>query len=85
MELNPNHEVTTTIRDHWHKIALLLMYKSGDFHAVITTEDLEALAGIFPGDMPAITICEKDDGLHVMLVPLKEGERLAREHGGLPS
>lgn len=85
MELNPNHATTQAIHDQWHKIALLIMVKLGHTSVVITPEDVNRLANYYPGDLPAITFCEKRDGIHIDMIPMKEGAILARQEGGLPT
>ncbi len=85
MELNPNHVVTQTMHDQWHKLAMLLMIKNGDDHVVITPKDIEHLSQMFPGDLPAITVCEKEDGIHLRIISQAEGSQLARQEGGLPT
>lgn len=78
-ELNPNHQMTSAMREHWQKIAALLVHKAGG-HVVLTSEDIEgAGADMF------LTIRENHDGLHLQLVDRATAQRLAREHGGLPS
>lgn len=85
MELNPNHKTVQTMHDQWHKLALLLMIKFGEHSVMITSEDLDSLCNLFPGDMPAIAISDKADGIHLDVIPLAEGQHLARAEGGLPS
>jgi len=77
-ELNPNHPTTRAISDHWHKIAALLLTKLGG-STVITPDDIAALSG------GAITVQELRDGIHLNIVSMEEGERLAAKQGGLPS
>ncbi len=79
-ELNPNHPTTQAISDHWHKIAAILLHKLGHTDVCITPADLEAM-----DQNTCIVIQELDDGLHVRLVDMAEGQRLAREQGGLPT
>jgi hypothetical protein len=79
-ELNPNHAVTTAVREQWSTIAALIMHKLGRAHVVLTVDDLNAIAA----DPQAIVVQEKRDGLHLRLVSMEEGERLARMAGGLP-
>ena len=43
MELNPNHPVTKEMRDHWHKIAAILMVKFKVTSVEITIKDIENL------------------------------------------
>lgn len=70
MALNPDP-------DHWHKLAAILMHKSGVDHEVITLQDMEDIPeGIF------IVVQELTDGLHLRLVDEVTAHRLAREHGG---
>jgi hypothetical protein len=77
-EVNPNHPVTQAVHDHWHKIAALLVQKLGG-SALITSDDVLAL-----GVDKAVTVQELSDGLHVRIISLSEGEKLAKIHGGLP-
>jgi hypothetical protein len=79
-ELNPNHPVTRTVHELWHKICALLLLKFGEPHVVITLNDMMRLND----DDIAITIQEFGDGIHIRLVSMADGERLARKDGGLP-
>jgi Cu/Ag efflux pump CusA len=81
MELNPNHQVTRTVSEHWHKVAALLMKKAGMEHVVITEADIAALENL----NQAIVIDARADGLHVSLVDMATAEKLARQEGGLPT
>jgi hypothetical protein len=76
-ELNPNHAVTRSVSDHWHKIAALLVAKLGG-HAVISAADIAAVDG------KAVAVRYHHDGIHVTLISMDEAERLARKEGGLP-
>lgn len=78
MELNPNHAVTQSTHDQWHKFVAIMLYKYGD--VTITIDDVRAM----PDDI-AVTVQELEDGIHLRLVSMAEGERLAREQGGRPS
>lgn len=80
MELNPNHPVVQQAHDHWHKLCALVMLKLGRPHVVITMADVMKLGD----DCNAVTIQELDDGIHLRLVSMEEGNRLARKEGGLP-
>lgn len=43
-EINPNHQVTAMIHDHWHKMAALLMQKMGTNRVIITLDDINRLS-----------------------------------------
>ena len=78
MELNPNHPVTRESHDLWHKVAALLVMQEGG-HVTIPESEIRKLEG------QAITIKFVDGvGIELNLVSMAEGERLAREAGGLP-
>lgn len=79
MELNPNHPMTRAISNHWDKIAVVLMKKFGQGHVVIGKADLELLT-----PDTAVTVQELPDGIHLRIVDMETGRRLAREAGGLP-
>lgn len=81
MELNPNHPVTSTMHDHWHKIAMLLVARLPGKQTIITAEEIERVAG--RGDQ-AITIKETGAGLELRVVTMEEGRKLASQEGGLP-
>jgi len=81
-ELNPNHAVTQEMRDNWHKIAAIIMYKMKLKRVVITLEDIATL-GDFLQD-GAICAHPSEDTLEIFLVDGIEAQRLVREEGGLP-
>lgn len=81
MELNPNHPVTHSMSGQWHKIVALLMRKFDKTHIEISEGEVMAFADDGAG---AVTIRERDGAIHLDLVSWEEGERLAREEGGLP-
>lgn len=81
MELNPEHPVTIETRDLWHKMVALLMIKFNNHHVEITEADVALL-----GDMEKCVVVEsKGETIHLDLVSWEEGERRARESGGLPN
>ena len=77
MELNPNHLVTQAAHDNWHKYVAILLNRYGD--TVITLDDVRALKNT------AVTVQEREDGVHLCLVSEAEALELARIHGGRPS
>ncbi len=79
-ELNPNHPVTKTMHDVWHKFAAILMRKFEQDHVVITLADLQKI----PIDT-FIVVQEMPDGLHFRFVDEKTANELARKHGGPPT
>ena len=79
-ELNPNHPVVVETRDQWHKLAAILMAKFGHNEVEILPEDVANL-----GDNQKGIVIDTRGGRFVLrLVSMEEGERLAREAGGLP-
>lgn len=81
-ELNPNHGVTAEMREQWHKVAAVIMYKLKVKEIVITLEDIAELDNFLDGG--AICAHPSGDVLKIFLVDGKEAQRLAREEGGLP-
>ncbi len=83
-ELNPNHPVTSTLRDQelYHKLLALVMRQFGRRDLVITSREVEDMANAPPS---AIVVHVKNEEIHLRLVSMAEGERLAREHRGLPT
>lgn len=80
MELNPNHLVTRAAHDQWHKFAAILMLKLGKTAVEVTIEDVERL-----GDSEQCIVLDGRGGKCVLrLMTMAEGEKLAREEGGLP-
>lgn len=80
-EINPNHPVTRTAHDHWHKIAAFLMWKLKQKCVTITLADVDKLTS---EDM-VIVLHDHADCMEVKLMPRAEGEKMAKEHGGLPA
>jgi len=80
MEMNPNHPATQAMHDQWHKVCAILMAKLGEDHVVITMDDVRQL-----DPETSIVFQELGDGIHLRMVGPEEAERLAREHGGLPT
>jgi hypothetical protein len=79
-ELNPNHPVTRQVHDHWHKVAAILMMRLGVDSYEVTEEDVLQL-----GDNQRGVVADLRGGRFVVrLVTMEEGERMAREAGGLP-
>lgn len=78
MELNPNHPATNSIRDHWHKLAAILVNRLPKGQTTITIDEVEKMDGL------AITVKDTPQGIELKIVTMEEGERLAREQGGLP-
>ncbi len=85
MELNPNHPATQEAHDLWHKLCGILLHKFDLGKVTITAQDLNRLSADFADGMPTIMYQADEAGIHVQLVTLAEGQRLAAEHGGLPS
>lgn len=81
MELNPNHGVTQEVREQWHKLCALAMFKLGLTKLVITSADVDRLMS---SGRANITVRPKDHTLTLELVSDAEAARLAREEGGLP-
>lgn len=82
MEINPNHPVTQEVHDLWHKIAALLVYKTGNKEMTITLADLKAWERDYPDG--AIVIKANNLDFRLWLATAAETEKLAREEGGLP-
>jgi len=82
LELNPNHPVTQSMSNQWHKIVALLMRKFNQSHVELSEGEVMAFAESGAG---AVTIRERDGAIHLDLVSWEEAERLAREEGGLPA
>lgn len=82
MELNPNNPIVVQAREHWHKIAALIMVKLGLTELRISPADLEKLAG---GNVNIVLDGreEKATGeLVIRIVDNKTAAELARQSGG---
>lgn len=83
-EHNPNHPVTRTVHDHWHKIvAILLSRPPYNGRTEITEEEIQRWSEQFDGY--SVVIKYSDRKLTLWMVDKKEGQRLAKEAGGLPA
>lgn len=82
-EINPNHPTSAGLRDQWHKLVALLIWKYELGHVVLSPEDLERMFEEHPDSV--VVAEDRRDGIHLRLVTREEGERLARAAGGLPA
>ncbi len=78
MELNPNHPFTSKMHDQWHKLAAILVNRVAKGKTTITVDEISRMDG------KAITMKETAAGIELRIVTMEEGERLAKEEGGLP-
>jgi hypothetical protein len=79
-ELNPHNRASQLARESWYKIAAILMMKFDKTAVEITEEDVKKL-----GDNTNCIVADTRGGkFFVRLVSMEEGERLAREQGGIP-
>lgn len=81
MELNPNNPTTTAVRDQWHKLCAILIFKGNVREVEITPSDVARLE---KEKLSIVADC-RGGNFVLRLVDEKEGERLAREEGGLPA
>lgn len=81
-EVNPNHPVTQSMRDQWHKIVVLLMQKMGVTETVIPMQELVT----FESSSHRFITIQFDDSKGIMLKLLteKEAMELAAKAGGMP-
>jgi hypothetical protein len=84
MEINPDNPVTQAVRDQWHKLLGLVIWKYGGKELpevpMITGADVEAFAKAFEGrGMPTILAHDRADGLRLRLIDEEEGRRIAHE------
>ena len=79
-EINPNHPVTRAISDHWHKVAALIMFITDKRRLIATPEMIDRMGR----EDLVIILHEHADSLEIRLMPREEGEKLAKEHGGMP-
>ena len=91
-EVNPNHPMTKFAREQWHKICALLMQKMETDHKIpgLGLPDYEVEITVGEIDRLnernlAVVIQERQGRLFIRLMPMEMGEKLAREHGGMPS
>ena len=81
-ERNPNHPVTRTLHDEWHKLTAMVMHKQGLSSIQITVADIESLVEKY-GDGAGVVADARGGGLVLRLVTAEEADRIAREEGGL--
>jgi len=79
MELNPNHPTTSALSSHWHKIAAIILFKSGLREIRITAEDVAKFQGL------SIVANGLKDAIVISLVDEATGREMARKAGGLPN
>lgn len=81
---NPNHPLTQLVANEWHKLCALAMFVCDAGKVTITGEDIEAFKRVYGAAGGAITITTNEAGeIELRIVTAAEGERVAREAGGL--
>lgn len=80
-ELNPNHGVTREMREEWHKLCAIMLWKSGATEIQITAEDVRRFSN---SGLANITIRPRGNVITLTLVSDAEAARLAKQAGGLP-
>lgn len=82
-ELNPNHEVTQSMREQWAKIVVMLMLRDGVTETVIPLNVIED--AVTQRELNLTVRISDTRGIVLKLVDNAEAARLAREEGGLPA
>jgi hypothetical protein len=83
-EVNPNHPVTASLHDYWHKIVAVILHKLEIKEVVITAQDVVNLQLSYLDDIPSVLAHDQADGIHIRIVSGTEAQRLAKKEGGLP-
>lgn len=83
-ELNPNHPVTTELREQYHKLLAIVMWRFGMDALTVTSEEIERFVADHPGGIN-VAFEPKGHTLRIRIVDDREGARLARKEGGLPT
>lgn len=78
---NPNHPVTQQMQTEWHKICAIMMLAVDRTEFEITPE----LVNDFVASGKMIACDLRGGRMVIRLMTEAEGERLARQEGGLPS
>jgi hypothetical protein len=78
-EINPNHPVTVSMHDQWHKLCALALFKAGVKEMVITAEDMAR----FTSSTDTNIVVRTGATIRLLLVNDKEALRLAREEGAI--
>lgn len=75
MELNPEHSVTTTLRDHWHKVVAIILAKYELNDVLITPEDINKIQNEY-GGFPVVVASDQSDGLHIYLTDMETAQAM---------
>jgi hypothetical protein len=78
-EINPEHAVTKTLHDQWHKVVAIMMWKLKIQSFKITPQLLGELEAAFPGDFPAVLAHEHDGVLEISLITMEEAKKLGTQ------
>lgn len=74
-ELNPEHPVTQTLHEQWHKIAALIMMKLGVKQVVITQADMDEF---LKQEGSNIVLHAHADCMDIRIVGSEEAKRLVK-------
>jgi hypothetical protein len=83
-EHNPNHPVTRTLHDEWHKLCAIALFTLGSPELEITEADIAEFQQAL-GEGASIVADARNGRFVLRLVTGAEAEQLARQEGGLPS
>lgn len=78
---DPNGLAVQGANHEWHKLCGLMMHVLKTSEVVIRRADLDTFMAAYPNGGACVVMHEQADGIHMKLLPLEEGERLAAEHG----
>jgi hypothetical protein len=79
--INPNHPVTQSAEENWHKIVALLVLQAGG-RLSISRSEIESL---IDGPPSAVVVKYNRDSIDLWMVSEAEAQRMGREEGGMPA
>lgn len=75
--VNPDSPILQAMEGQYYKLLSVVMDKYKLEDVQITCMDLERLTSMFGGEMPCLVVKQKDEIIHLSLVPESEAKRLA--------
>jgi hypothetical protein len=79
--INPNHPVTQSAEENWHKIVALLVLQAGGRMSISSSE----IESLIDGPPSAVVVKYNRDSIDLWMVSEAEAQRMGREEGGMPS
>jgi hypothetical protein len=79
--INPNHPVTQSVEENWHKIVALMVLQQGG-KVTIGCDEIESM---IDGPPQVVVVKYAANSIDLWMVSEVEAQHMGREEGGMPT